>query len=106
MSGYSTREVARKLGISHVRLARYIEVGKVPMPPAVRIGKRVVHVWDDQDVERLRQLLPKITNGRTLRPFRTWERERATGKKPSAKRQSKKPQASAPVPNEQSHHKP
>jgi DNA-binding transcriptional MerR regulator len=67
MKRFSTREAAKKLGISHETLAHYVAVGKVPMPQTVNVGNRVVHSWSDEDITQLRKLLPKIANGRKTR---------------------------------------
>jgi len=63
----STREAAKKLGISHATLANYVEVGKVPAPETVKVGRRVVHLWTEADIENVGKLLPKIVNGRKTR---------------------------------------
>jgi len=67
MIKHSTREAAKKLGISYETLATYIAVGKVPAPEIVTVGRRVVHMWTDAEIEDVRQLLPKIANGRKTR---------------------------------------
>jgi len=67
MDRFSTREAAKKLGIDHSTLANYVAVGKVPSPDAVNVGRRVVHIWSQVDIERVRKLLPKIANGRKTR---------------------------------------
>ncbi len=86
MNRLSTREAAKKLGISYDTLANYIEVGKVPAPEIARVGKRVIHMWTEEEIEHVRQLLPKIANGRKTR----YQKLRETGKTP----------ARAPVPHE------
>jgi DNA-binding transcriptional MerR regulator len=77
MMRFSTREAAKKLGISHDALAHYVEVGKVPKPEVVKAGKRMIHLWTEEEIEHLRKLLPKIANGRKTR----WQRQRETQKK-------------------------
>ena len=67
MSLLSTRQVARKLGIGIATLSRYIASGKVPAPGPVKIGMLNVRGWTDQDIERVREMLPKIKNGRKTR---------------------------------------
>jgi predicted transcriptional regulator len=67
MAAYSTNQAAKRLGISGAALSRYIKTGKVPTPHVVRTGWRDVHSWTDEDIERLRRLLPKIANGRKTR---------------------------------------
>ena len=63
----STREAVKKLGISYATLSVYITVGKVPPSETVTVGKRIVHMWTLAEIERVRQLLPKIANGRKTR---------------------------------------
>jgi len=67
MSAYSTREAAEKLGLSLISLKRYIAARKIPMPPVTRVGGIRVRLWSDKDIEQVRQLLPKIANGRKTR---------------------------------------
>lgn len=65
MFGYSTREAAKKLGISFPTINRYIADKKIPLPPLVKVGGVTVRLWSDADIERVRQILPTIKNGRT-----------------------------------------
>jgi predicted site-specific integrase-resolvase len=67
MNRYSTNEAAKLLGITGTSLVRYMKAGKIPMPEVIRAGRSTVHSWSDKDVEHLRQLLPKIANGRKTR---------------------------------------
>ncbi|HEU5412364.1 MAG TPA: hypothetical protein VFW31_01350 [Candidatus Angelobacter sp.] len=67
MNRYSTSDVARKLGIHPDTLAHYIETRKVPPPEIVRVGAKTIHIWTEAEIEYVRQLLPKIPNGRKTR---------------------------------------
>jgi predicted DNA-binding transcriptional regulator AlpA len=67
MDRYSTRQAAKKLGLGVTTLARYIEQGKVPAPAVVHLGGFQVHLWTPAEIEHVRQLLPKIANGRKTR---------------------------------------
>jgi predicted DNA-binding transcriptional regulator AlpA len=67
MVNYSTEVAAKKLGISVASLNRYIDAQKVPAPKATKIGNWNVRAWTDEDIERVRALLPKIANGRKTR---------------------------------------
>lgn len=67
MAQYSTRQAAKKLGIGMTTLTRYIETGKISAPEATVIGKYEIRAWSDEDIERVRALLPKIANGRKTR---------------------------------------
>jgi predicted DNA-binding transcriptional regulator AlpA len=67
MIALSTREAAKKLGITAVALSRYIRDGKVPAPQIVKTGKASIHLWTEAEIEHVRKLLPKIANGRKTR---------------------------------------
>jgi len=67
MNGLSTRDAAKKLGLSFTSLNRYIVAKKIPLPPLVRIGGVRVRLWGEKDIAKVRALLPKIKNGRKLR---------------------------------------
>jgi DNA-binding transcriptional MerR regulator len=67
MANFSTNQAAKKLGITITTLDRYIALGKVPAPKSTRIGNWDVRAWTEEDIERVRVLLPKIANGRKTR---------------------------------------
>jgi DNA-binding transcriptional MerR regulator len=67
MVKFSTREAAQKLGIGHSTLAHYVDEGKVPAPERIATGNKIVHIWTEDDVERVRRVLPTIKNGRKTR---------------------------------------
>lgn len=67
MNGLSTRDAAKKLGLSFTSLNRYIAAKKIPLPPLVRVGGVRVRLWNDKDIAKVRAVLPKIKNGRKLR---------------------------------------
>jgi len=48
-------------------LSRYIRFGKVPAPKILEVGSASLHAWSEEDIERVRRLLPKIANGRKTR---------------------------------------
>lgn len=60
----STRDAAKELGIHAITLHRYIAAKKVPAPEVQRVGRIKVRLWSQKDIDRVRQLLPKIRNGR------------------------------------------
>jgi len=64
---FSTRQAAKKLGLTHATLSRYISAGKVPPPRAATSGGMTIHFWAVADIQRVRKLLPKIANGRKTR---------------------------------------
>jgi len=60
----STRDAAKELGIHAITLHRYISAKKVPAPEIQQVGRIEVRLWSQKDIDRVRQLLPKIANGR------------------------------------------
>jgi excisionase family DNA binding protein len=64
---FSTREAAKKLGLQTRTLSRYIQAGKLPAPKMVKSGGMTLHLWTEKDIERARELLPTIANGRKTR---------------------------------------
>jgi predicted transcriptional regulator len=93
---YSTTEAAKKLGITQAALSKYIKAKKVPAPKTKTSGKMTIHLWTEEEVENLRQLLPKIANGRKTRYQKLREKQKAQPKSavPHKKRSSKKPKPS------------
>jgi len=67
MVTFSTNQVAKKLGIATKTLSRYIAQGKVPSPQIMEVGGSVIHIWTEAKIGALRQLLPRIANGRKTR---------------------------------------
>ncbi|MBZ5508575.1 MAG: hypothetical protein LAO78_24210 [Acidobacteriia bacterium] len=86
MSRLSTREAAKRLGINYDTLAHYIAVGKVAAPEIAKVGRRVIHMWTEAEIEHVRQLLPKIANGRKTRYKR---KQSAVSTQQSAKKKKK-----------------
>jgi len=64
---FTTQQAAKKLGIGLSTLIRYVVDKKVPAPEATKIGKREVRAWTEDDIQRVREILPKIENGRKTR---------------------------------------
>ena|SRR5579871_5231893 len=103
----STNKVAKMLGITGASLSRYISSGKIPAPQTVTNGGMTIHLWTEEDIERVRQLLPKIANGRKTR---YQKKQLAVGDEQLAKanaksKTTKKPQPRAAVPHDQRHNK-
>jgi DNA-binding transcriptional MerR regulator len=67
MNEYSTRQAAEKLGLSLITLQRYIANRKIPVPPVTRAGGGKLRIWTEQDIERVRRVLPSLKNGRKTR---------------------------------------
>jgi predicted DNA-binding transcriptional regulator AlpA len=78
----STREAAKKLGISYGTLANYVKVGKVTSPETAKHGERIVHTWTEEEIEHVRKLLPRIANGRKTRYSKLREKQTAQMKAP------------------------
>jgi predicted site-specific integrase-resolvase len=85
----STREASKKLGISYVTLASYVQDGKVPSPETAKHGSRTIHLWTEEEIELVRKLLPKIANGRKTR-YKTLREEKQKGEARSTPRPKKK----------------
>jgi predicted site-specific integrase-resolvase len=79
MKTFSTNQAAQKLGITSMTLSRYIKAGKVPKPKAATSGGMTIHFWTEEQIEEIRQLLPKIANGRKTRYQKL--RQKRQGKK-------------------------
>jgi len=67
MSKLSTLQVAKLLGIGNSTLSHYILAGKVPAPKEIMAGGMRMRLWSERDIQRLREVLPKIANGRKTR---------------------------------------
>jgi predicted site-specific integrase-resolvase len=81
MQTYSTNQAARKLGIGVKTLSRYIAMGKVPPPTILKAGDTTLHSWTDEEIERVRMLLPKIANGRKTRRLKEKKKDKQTNRK-------------------------
>jgi DNA-binding transcriptional MerR regulator len=79
MKTYSSNQAAKKLGLGVSTLSTYISVGKIEPPKSVTTGDITVYLWTDADIERVRKILPTITNGRKTR-------HKKKGKPPSKKK--------------------
>jgi predicted DNA-binding transcriptional regulator AlpA len=86
----STEQVAKKVGISPPTLSRHIKAGKVPAPPETMAGGIRLRLWSESDIERLREVLPTIKNGRKTRYQKLREKQKAQTKKPVPRKTKKK----------------
>ena len=89
MKLYSTTQAAKKLGITPKSLSRYIAAGKVPAPMVLESGKIIHHVWTEEEVDNLRQFLPKIANGRKTRYSKLRESQKAQAGVPAPHKKRK-----------------
>lgn len=97
MDRFTTNEAAKHLGLTATSLVRYMKAGKIPMPEVIKAGKSTVHAWTEEDIERVRQILPKIANGRKTRYQKQRQAESSqssTEVKP--RRKSTQPRAAVP----------
>ena len=85
MKTYSTRQAAQKLGLHPTTLADYVAEGKVPRPQVLKVGTASLHAWTEAEIEHVRQLLPRIANGRKTR----YKKHSAVSTQQSAKAKSK-----------------
>ena len=83
MNLLSTREAARRLGITQASLSRYIAAKKVPAPKSVTSGRMTLHLWTEVEIEHLRKLLPKIANGRKTRYQKVREKQETQARAPA-----------------------
>ena len=90
MNKLSTNQVAKKLGIGIATLTRHIQAGKVPAPPETMAGGMRMRLWSESDIERLKEALPKIANGRKTR-YKNKTKAQPRAAVPHKKRLSKKP---------------
>lgn len=67
MIEYSTRQAAQRLGLSLITLQRYIAKKKIPVPALKRVGAGKFRIWTNEDIEKVRKILPSLKNGRKTR---------------------------------------
>jgi predicted DNA-binding transcriptional regulator AlpA len=89
MQKMSTEQVAEVVGLNSATLSRYIKAGKITAPKETMVGRMRVRLWSESDIERLKEALPKIANGRKTRYKKLRES------------QDQKPQPGAAVPHKQ-----
>lgn len=90
MKTYSSREVAKRVGLHLGTLQRYITEGKIPAPPLLQVGAGKLRIWNDDDVDRVLEALPKIANGRKTRYSKLREKQKAQTKSPVPRKPKKK----------------
>ncbi len=61
---YSTREAAKKIGVSLVTLQRHVTAKTVPAPALQDIGGSRIRLWTARDVDRARKIISAIRPGR------------------------------------------
>src|SRR6476660_6435336 len=100
MKTYSSTQAAKKLSLTPAAISKYIKAGKIPEPTAIWVGDFKVYSWTLAEIEHVRQLLPKIANGRKTRYKKKHSAvsKSAISNQQSAKTQ-KKAQARVPAPH-------
>jgi hypothetical protein len=78
------------LGIDPMTLSRYIKARKIPAPNIFVVGDSSLHAWTLAEIEHVRQLLPKIANGRKTRYSKLREKQKAQTKSPVPRKPKKK----------------
>lgn len=61
---FSTREAAKKLGVTLLTLQRHVAAKTVDAPPLQKIGGVSVRLWTARDIEKARKILAGIRPGR------------------------------------------
>jgi transposase len=64
MKGLSTREAAKKLGVTILTLQRHVSARTIPTPALQKVGGVSVRLWTNRDIERARKVLSGIRPGR------------------------------------------
>jgi hypothetical protein len=61
---FSTREAAKKLGVTLLTLQRHVSAKTVDAPALQKIGGVSVRLWNARDIEKARRVLSRIRPGR------------------------------------------
>ena len=61
---YTTKEVAGKVGVSYQTLHNWINVGRIPAPKLIKVGKKSICLWTNADIQRVRKLKGTLKIGR------------------------------------------
>jgi predicted transcriptional regulator len=95
MKLYSSAQAAKELGLTPAAITHYIKAQKIPTPKMMEGAHR--YLWTPKDIEHVRQLLPKIANGRKTRYSKLREKQKpqpgAAVPHKSRKTKKKKPKA-------------
>jgi DNA-binding transcriptional MerR regulator len=60
MKTLTTSEVARQAGVNPARLGYWLSTGKVRRPKMLATGGRIVCLWTEADIERIRVYSAKV----------------------------------------------
>ena len=89
MPKMSTEQVAEVVGLNSATLSRYIKSGKITAPKETMVGRMRVRLWSESDIERLKEALPKIANGRKTRYQKLRAKQKAQPKAAVPQKQPK-----------------
>jgi len=67
MASYSTREAAKRLGVSMATINRYILAETFPVPPLTKVGGVTVRLWTEKDIAKAQAIVCGFTDGRRTR---------------------------------------
>jgi predicted transcriptional regulator len=95
MKTYSSTQAAKKLSLTPAAISKYIKAGKIPEPTAIWVGDFKVYSWTLAEIEHVRQLLPKIANGRKTR----YKKKHSAVSNQQSAKTKKKAQARVPAPH-------
>lgn len=62
--GYSTREAAKKLGVTILTLQRHVSAKTFKAPPLRKVGGVSVRLWTERDIATARKALASVKRGR------------------------------------------
>jgi excisionase family DNA binding protein len=63
----STRQAAKKLGVTLLTLQRHVSAGTIEAPPLQKIGGSTMRLWTARDIEKARKVLAATRPGRKKR---------------------------------------
>jgi transposase len=52
---YTTKEVAKKIGVGHQTLLRWLYAKRIAEPERLRLGGATLRLWTEDDIRRARQ---------------------------------------------------
>jgi transposase len=64
MKGFSTREAAKKLGVTILTLQRHVSAKTVDAPPLQKVGGVSIRLWTASDIAKARKVLSVVRPGR------------------------------------------
>jgi len=60
----STRDAAKKLGVTLLTLQRHVSAGTLNAPPLTKVGGVTVRLWTLRDIKNARAILADVKPGR------------------------------------------